>query len=170
MSIDSMGVEFKEAIQNTEILDLSADVDKFLIDQMNLNLLSNEFNVYKNTIIHFIKNKWSICNNTDDMYFCCRLLYMFQLVFLNDYNTEFVSEYIEMLRIKIDIKDNWNFSLYLVLLCCIDNHNSDNIITIESNKVFFHNEIHLEKNIIRAFVDNILRKNVVFDSNLISIY
>ena len=170
MSVDSMGGEFEDLMTKAEIVELCDDVSRFFIDQLNLQLSSNELNVYKNSIIHFIKTKWLICGNTDDMYFCCRLLYMFQLVFLNDYNIEFVQEYIEMLRMKIDVKEDWNFSLYLAVLCCADNHNSDNILTIESNKLFFHNQIHLENNIIRAFVDNILHKNIVFEDNLISIY
>ncbi len=170
MSVDSMGIEFKDAMTNSGIIDLFEDVNKFFIEQLNLQLQSTQLNVYKNSIINFIKSKWVICNNSDDMYFCCRLLYMFQLVFLNDYNTEFIQEYVEMLRMKIEIKDDWDFCLYLAVLCCADNHNSDNIITIENNKVFFHNEIHLENNIIMAFVDNILHKNIVFEPNFISIY
>lgn len=167
MSVDSMNTSFEKAIQDDEICELIDDVDRFFIDQLNIQ---TENNIYKNSIIHFTKNKWSTCKNSDDMYSCCRLLYIFQLVFLNNYNEEFVKEYFDMLQMKIEVKNDWKFSLYLAALCCIDNHNSDHLITIDSGKIFFQHEIHLEKNIIRAFVDHILHKNIVFEDKLISIY
>jgi hypothetical protein len=170
MSIDSMDGTFKTIVNNEEIKELMEDINIFFIGQLNTQLSTTEKTIYKNSIIYFIKNKWSCCLNTDDMYFCCRLLYLFQLVFINEYNEEFIQEYIDLLNIKTETKSQWKYSLYLVALCGIDNNNSDNVIQIDNHKLFFSREIHLENNIISAFVDNVMQKQVVFERKFISVY
>lgn len=165
MFIDSSDINEDEILKIEEV----KNVNDFFIQSFNDVLNFDSHAAYKKAIIKFCEEKWLAAKIPDDMYVCCRLLYMFQLVFSEEYMRDEVGEYIEMLKVKIIEKKQWKYSFYLAVLCFVNGNNSGVSVTIDENILIFSDQIKLEKNIINCFVNIILKKQVIFDNNFIMI-
>lgn len=165
MFIDSSDINDDEILKIEEV----QSVNDFFIQCFNDVLNFDSHGVHKKAIIKFCEEQWLAAKIPDDMYTCCRLLYMFQLVFSEEYIKDEIGEYIEMFKVKIIEKTQWEYSFYLAVLCFINGNNSDVSVTIDENILIFSGPIKLEKNIITCFVNTILKKEVIFKDNFIMI-